>query len=75
MRFKPALIVILAVWTSALSVTAQEQEEPETIIKERLEVTEVLLDVVVTDGAVMAVDDPVAAPPTASIGSTRSIPV
>lgn len=51
MRFKPALIVILAVWTSALSVTAQEQEEPETTIKERLEVTEVLLDVVVTDGA------------------------
>lgn len=51
MRIKQALIVILAIWTSTLSLSAQEQEEPETTIKEQLEVTEVLLDVVVTDGS------------------------
>jgi VWFA-related protein len=50
MRFNPALIVILTVLICTASLTAQEQEEPETTIRERLEVTEVLLDVVVTDG-------------------------
>lgn len=49
MRFKLALIVILAVSISTFTLAAQEQEEPETTIRERLEVTEVLLDVVVTD--------------------------
>jgi VWFA-related protein len=50
MRFKQALIAILAISISAVTLAAQEQEEPETTIRERLEVTEVLLDVVVTDG-------------------------
>ena len=49
MRFKQALIVILALGFCTLPLTAQEQEEPETTIREHLEVTEVLLDVVVTD--------------------------
>ncbi len=51
MKFKQALLVILTLSISAVSVTAQEPVEPETIIRERLEVTEVLLDVLVTDGA------------------------
>ena len=50
MRHKSMIIAILAVWVSTLPLTAQQEEEPETTIKERLEVTEVLLDVVVTDG-------------------------
>jgi len=51
MRFKQATVTILAVWICTASVTAQGQDEPETVIRERLEVTEVLLDVVVTDGS------------------------
>ena len=51
MRRKPVFIVILAAWIGALPLTAQTEDKPETTIKERLEVTEVLLDVVVTDGS------------------------
>jgi len=44
----PALCVVLM---SAAMAAAQTQDEPQATIKERLEVTEVLLDVVVTDNA------------------------
>ncbi len=51
MRHKPAIIAILTVLIGSLPAISQEQEQPETVIRERLEVTEVLLDVVVTDNA------------------------
>ena len=50
MQCKQALIVILALAIGSVASIAQEEEEPETTIREQLEVTEVLLDVVVTDG-------------------------
>ena len=51
MTMKQAFIVVLAVLGVVLPLAAQEQETPETTIREQLEVTEVLLDVVVTDGS------------------------
>jgi len=49
MRAKPALIVLFTVLIGVSSLAGQEPEEPQTTIRERLEVTEVLLDVLVTD--------------------------
>lgn len=51
MVMKQAFIAVLAVSAFTFPVAAQEQDAPETTIRERLEVTEVLLDVVVTDGS------------------------
>lgn len=51
MRLKPVSISILTLWTCCLPLAAQEAQEPDTTIKEQIEVTEVLLDVVVTDGS------------------------
>lgn len=51
MVIKQLFTVVLAVFAVTLPMAAQEQEAPETTIREHLEVTEVLLDVVVTDGS------------------------
>jgi VWFA-related protein len=50
MAIKQAFVVIFATVATLLPLAAQE-EVPETTIREQLEVTEVLLDVVVTDGS------------------------
>ena len=49
MRWKSVIPVILVLLACSTLATAQTEEEPQTTIRERLEVTEVLLDVVVTD--------------------------
>ena len=51
MAMKQVFILFLTVIATTLPLVAQDPEEPETTIRERLEVTEVLLDVVVTDGS------------------------
>jgi VWFA-related protein len=51
MAIKQVLTALLALFVCGLSAVAQETQDPETTIRERLEVTEVLLDVVVTDSS------------------------
>lgn len=51
MLTKPVLVNLLPILIAVSSLAAQESEEPQTTIRERLEVTEVLLDVLVTDRA------------------------
>ena len=51
MRWKSTISVLCAALLCAAMAAAQTQDEPQTTIKESLEVTEVLLDVVVTDDA------------------------
>lgn len=51
MDIKQAIVAVLTVFVATLPLAAQQQETPDTTIRERIEVTEVLLDVVVTDGS------------------------
>lgn len=51
MRHKHLFLLLSSILICVTPLTAQEEEEPQTTIRERLEVTEVLLDVVVTDRA------------------------